>query len=89
LKAHLLLLKKPNKNGLPEYKPKYDLTQYRLRLNPKIIDQFILEPIDSNSSKRVEFKTMSAEDRHRWFIAMTKAKKETELEFMSFLNASN
>ena len=85
LKAHLLLLRKQNKAGFAEYKTKYDLSLYRVRLSAKPQDSFFLEPL-SKALKKVEFRAMSSEDRARWFTAITKAQKENELESLTFLN---
>ena len=45
LKAHILLIKKTNnKTGACEYKTKYDLSMYSLKLSAKDKDKIILEP---------------------------------------------
>jgi hypothetical protein len=69
LKAHILLIKKLSKTGLSEYKTKYDLSLYAIKLSAKERDKFVLVP-KTPSLQKVKFRTLSAEDRNRWFTAI-------------------
>lgn len=51
LKAHILLVRKQQKNGVSEYKTKYDLSLYTVKLSVKDNLKFRLVPKDTNAKK--------------------------------------
>jgi PH domain len=83
LKAHILLVRKQQKNGVSEYKTKYDLSLYTVKLSVKDNLKFRLVPKDTNA-KKVSFRALSNQDRTRWFTAICRASKENELESLNF-----
>ena len=72
LKFPHLLVKKQN-----QFKVKYDLMLYTVRLSKKEKCTFYLEPQeDTLKLPRIEFQTKTPEERAKWFIALTKSIKE-------------
>jgi hypothetical protein len=68
------------KGGEIDWKNKYDLTLYIVRLSKKERLIFYLEPIDASLKlPRVEFQTKTPEERAKWFVALTRSMKESEL----------
>ena len=73
---HLLVGKVKNKQAL-EFKVKYDLTLYAVTLSRGDREKFYLVPLnDTLKLSKVEFKTKSAEERARWYMALSKSMKE-------------
>lgn len=82
IQQNIMLMKKVNKTGNIEFKPKYDLNMYKLRLSAKTKEIFYLEPKAEHQHlalSKIEFKAKSPEDRAKWFIAITKTMKENSL----------
>ena len=90
LNKHIMLIKKINKSGEISYKPKFDLTLYNVRLSARSQEKFYLEPNETASHlslNKIEFKAKNAEDRARWYLAITNAQKVTQLQNMSFISS--
>ena len=63
-----------------QWKVKYDLQLYNVRLSKKENCILYLEPLeDTFKLPRVEFQTKSPEERAKWFLALTRSIKENEL----------
>ena len=74
LNGTLLEIKKLTK-GVLEYKTKFDLSFYTVRLSRDKKDTFYLEPNPQGKDLalgKVEFRCQSAEIRARWFLAISK-----------------
>jgi hypothetical protein len=72
-----------------EFKTKYDLSMYTVRLSDKDKARFYLDPKLENQHlalKKAEFKAKSVEDRDMWFAAITTSMKLNELESLSFIS---
>lgn len=75
------MVKKVLKNGTVDFTNKYNLQLYAVRLSRKERCIFYLEPIEESLKlRRIEFVTKTPEERAKWFIALTKASKENELQ---------
>ena len=67
-----LLVRVGLKSGALEYKNKYDLKLYDIRLSRKEKNTFYLEPKeDYFRLPRLEFETKRPEDRAKWYLAIT------------------
>ena len=76
-----LLIKKGN-----QWKIKYDLNLYAVKLSPKEKCIFFLDPLeDKLKLPRIELECKTPEERAKWFMAMTKSIKENELQQQQFL----
>ena len=55
------------------FKPKYDLSNYNVRLSKGDKDKFYLEPIDESLKlKKVQFACEDANERANWYKAILK-----------------
>ena len=87
LKFPNLQVKRVLKSGAHEYKNKYDLKLYAIRLSRKEKNTFYLEPKeDYFRLPRLEFETKRPEDRAQWYLAITKAYKDDELLGQQFIS---
>jgi len=72
LENNILLIKRVVNKKI-EYKKKYDLKLYDIRLSVKGRETFYLEPNKQNQHlnlNKLEFKCKSAEERAVWFLAI-------------------
>ena len=75
-----MLVKKVLNKGAFDFKIKYDLSLYSVRLSRKEKCIFYLDPLnDSLKLSTIEFKTKNPEERAKWFIALTKSIKDNQL----------
>lgn len=82
VKSALLIKVVSDKQQKVDYKIKYDLTKYSVRMSQRQKDVFYLEPNDASELlelSKVEFKCQNEESRKKWYLAISKAIKESEL----------
>jgi hypothetical protein len=75
------------KKGVVEYSVKYDLSLYSVSLSTKDKVIFFLTPINlALKLSRLEFSAKNAEERAKWYVALTKCMKVNKFDNMSYLN---
>ena len=81
------MVKKVLNKGAFDFKIKYDLSLYAVRLSRKEKCIFYLDPLnDSLKLSTIEFKTKNPEERAKWFIALTKSIKDNQLSQKGFIS---
>lgn len=64
------------RKGTVEFSIKYDLSLYTVSLSTKDREKFYLTPINlALKLSRLEFSAKNAEERARWYVALTKCMK--------------
>ena len=77
-------------NPKKQFKAKYDLTNYNVQLSQGDSKKIALYPIDETLQlKAIEFKTVSTEERARWFKALSIVTAENKLASSTFRPTSN
>ena len=67
--------------GVVEYSIKYDLSLYTVSLSSTNKSVFYLTPINQALKlSRLEFSAKNAEERARWYVALTKCMKVNQIE---------
>ena len=80
LKFPYMMVRRTLKNNNHEFKNKYDLKLYTIRLSNKEKCIFFLDPKqDYFRLDRLEFQTKTAEERAQWYLAITKCYKDDEM----------
>jgi hypothetical protein len=71
------------KKGVVEYSIKYDLSLYTVSLSTKDKAIFYLTPINlALKLSRLEFSAKNAEERAKWYVALTKCMKVNKFDNM-------
>jgi len=76
-----MMIGKIKKGTAVEYSIKYDLSLYSVSLSTKDKLVFFLTPINlALKLTRLEFSAKNAEERARWYVALTKCMKVSQIE---------
>lgn len=82
-----LQVKRPLNKTQFEYKNKYDLKLYSLRLSKKEKKTFFLDPREAYFRlPRIEFETRTPEERAEWYLAIQQAAKTEELQGQQYIS---
>ena len=72
---HLFIQKKKGQDVF--FKVKYDLNLYAVTLSQNDKDKFFLVPLNNELKlSKIEFRAKSAEERARWFVALSTSMKQ-------------